>query len=129
MVYFKLEELVRFYCYFFDFYSYFVGILLVESNSCWMCDCWVFCVGEWQVSLEKGQELFLIGLLMSVCGVVLEVDGKVLEEVCQVVYYELFELVLQWMVRCNLFVVIDCQGYLCGECVVENIYFVCFILV
>ena len=68
MAYFKLEEPVRFHRYPFDFHSHFAGILPVESNSRWTRDRRVFRVGERQVSLEKGQELSLIGLLMSARG-------------------------------------------------------------
>ncbi|EPQ1933076.1 TPA: hypothetical protein L4U63_003166 [Pseudomonas aeruginosa] len=128
MAYFKLEEPVRFHRYPFDFHSHFAGILPVESNSRWTRDRRVFRVGERQVSLEKGQELSLIGLLMSARGVAPEVDGKALEEARQAAHYELFELALQRMVRRNPFAATDRQGYLRGECAAENIYLACLIL-
>ncbi|HCG1108970.1 TPA: hypothetical protein NJF61_001389 [Pseudomonas aeruginosa] len=128
MAYFKLEEPVRFHRYPFDFHSHFAGILPVESNSRWTRDRRVFRVGERQVSLEKGQELSLIGLLMSARGVAPEVDGKALEEARQAAHYELFELALQRMVRRNPFATTDRQGYLRGECAAENIYLACLIL-
>ncbi|RXK32548.1 hypothetical protein A6g_02795, partial [Bacillus velezensis] len=104
------------------FHSHFAGILPVESNSRWTRDRRVFRVGERQVSLEKGQELSLIGLLMSARGVAPDVDGKALEEARQTAHYELFELALQRMVRRNPFAATDRQGYLRGECAAENIY-------
>lgn len=128
MAYFKLEEPVRFHRYPFDFHSHFAGILPVESNSRWTRDRRIFRVGERQVSLEKGQELSLIGLLMSARGVAPEVDGKALEEARQAAHYELFELALQRMVRRNPFAATDRQGYLRGECAAENIYLACLIL-
>lgn len=128
MAYFKLEEPVRFHRYPFDFHSHFAGILPVESNSRWTRDRRVFRVGERQVSLEKGQELSLIGLLMSARGVAPDVDGKALEEARQAAHYELFELALQRMVRRNPFAATDRQGYLRGECAAENIYLACLIL-
>lgn len=128
MAYFKLEEPVRFHRYPFDFHSHFAGILPVESNSRWTRDRRVFRVGERQVSLEKGQELSLIGLLMSARGVTPDVDGKALEEARQAAHYELFELALQRMVRRNPFAATDRQGYLRGECAAENIYLACLIL-
>ncbi|MGC8383886.1 hypothetical protein ACP3P8_10890 [Pseudomonas aeruginosa] len=100
----------------------------MESNSRWTRDRRVFRVGERQVSLEKGQELSLIGLLMSARGVAPDVDGKALEEARQAAHYELFELALQRMVRRNPFAATDRQGYLRGECAAENIYLACLIL-
>lgn len=128
MAYFKLEESVGFHRHPFDLRSHFAGTPPMESNNRWTRDRRVFCAGGRQVSLGKGQELSLTGLLISTRGVTLDVDGEAPEEARQAAYYELLELALQRMVGRNPFITVDRQGYLCGKYAAENIHLVCLIL-